>query len=93
MFLLVEKLVLPLLPLPSSCLVYYRGKRYLPRGFPLSGALEVCGGFWGERLRRPVITLLSLLVFTGFARRHGCFSAGRLRNFGVKRLCIGYVDM
>ena len=40
--LLVEKLVIP-----GPCLVYYRGQKYLPRGFPMGYALEMCGGFWG----------------------------------------------
>ena len=29
-FLLIEKLVIP-----GPCLVYYRGQRYLPQGFPM----------------------------------------------------------
>ena len=50
-FLLVQKLVMPYL-------VYHRGQRYLPQGFPVGGALEVGSGFWGEHLWRPVISVL-----------------------------------
>ena len=31
---------------------------HLPVSFPVRDALKVCGGFWGERLCRPVISVL-----------------------------------
>ena len=46
-FLLVKKLVTPPPPFPI-CLVYYTGQRYLPLGFPMGSALELCSGFQGE---------------------------------------------
>ena len=52
-FLLVEKLVIP-----RPCLVYYRGQRYLPRGFPMGDALEMCGGLQRECLWGPAISVL-----------------------------------
>ena len=52
--------------------------------------LEMCGGFWGQRLWGPAISVLLLPGFhTGFARRRGCFSAGVLSSVDSRHL---YVD-
>ena len=61
-------------------LVYYRDKRHLPQHIAMWGALEVCSGFWRERLFRTVI---SVLLPPGFARGHGCFFACVLGTFGT----------
>ena len=44
------------------------------------GALEICSGFWGECLWRPVI---SVLLPPGFPCWCGSFSVGVLHSFGA----------
>ena len=49
----------------------------------MGGALEMCGGFRGERLWDLRFQCYCLLVFTGFVRRCRCFSVDVFRTFGA----------
>ena len=61
----------------------FRDQRHRPLRIPMGGALEVCSGFWGERLWGPVISALLPPGFHWIYTWRGYFSAGVLRIFQV----------